>query len=196
MAYLQPQEYVAFGLPADTADAWVAAASAMMDAHCRRTSLLATSYTERFRLGRSQRLQLSYGPVQSVNAVRARYARGREGCGLADIAAVFGLPGEWVSMDAGQLDVDPSSGKVQFVAGLFGLAFTETEITYKAGFATVPDALKVACAQVVRNAQATPGLNVRSARVDTLETQYFSDSLLDEQVRAMLRPFLAERLSR
>ena len=198
MGYLQPAEYLAFGLSADTADAWVSTASAMMEAHCRRPSLLTTSYTERFTLRRgSQSLRLSYGPLQGVSAMRGRYAK----CGvhggleeLAGIATVFGLPGQWTTVDVSTLDVNLPTGEVCFATGLFGLAFAEVEVTYSAGLATVPDAVKVACAQIVRNAQATPGLNVRSSKVDTLQAQYFSDSLVDSQVCALLRPYRAERL--
>ena len=39
MGYLLPAEYAEFGLTAETADAWVTAASAMMEAYCRRPSL-------------------------------------------------------------------------------------------------------------------------------------------------------------
>ena len=39
MGYLLPAEYAAYGLTAETADAWVNAASAMMEAFCRRPSL-------------------------------------------------------------------------------------------------------------------------------------------------------------
>lgn len=196
MGYLQPGEYVAFGLSAETADAWVNAASAMMEAHCRRPSLLVTSYTERLRVGRkTYGVRLSYGPLQSVGAVRARYACSGEDLGLAAVATVFGLPGQWAEVDPATLDLDTVTGEIRFSVGLFGLPFTEVEVTYTAGLASVPDAIKTACAQIVRNAQATPGLNVRSSRMDTLETQYFSDVLLDSQVRALLRPYLAERLS-
>ena len=196
MGYLQPGEYVAFGLSADTADAWVNTASAMMEAHCRRPSLLTTSYTERFTLRRqAQSLRLSYGPVQGVNAVRGRYGKSGASDELAGIATVFGLPGQWATVDVSTLDVNLATGEVCFTPGLFGLAFAEAEVTYSAGLTSVPDAVKVACAQIVRNAQATPGLNVRSSRLDTLQTQYFSDVLLDSQVRALLRPYVAERLS-
>jgi hypothetical protein len=75
-----------------------------------------------------------------------------------------------------------------------GLRYDEAEVTYTAGLTTIPDQLKVACAQVVKNAQATPGLNVKSSRMDTLQTEYFSDSLIDSQVQALLRPYVAERL--
>ena len=193
---MQPGEYVAFGLAADTADAWVNTASAMMEAHCRRPSLLTATYTERLRVGRrTQSVRLSYGPVQGVNAVRVRYGSSADGGGLADIAAVFGLPGQWTDIDSATTDVDLLTGEMRFAPGLFGLSVSEVEVTYTAGVEIVPDALKIACAQVVRNAQATPGLNVRSSRMDTLATEYFSDVLLDTQVRALLRPYVAERLS-
>jgi hypothetical protein len=67
-------------------------------------------------------------------------------------------------------------------------------VTYTAGLATIPDAVKVACAQVVKNAQATPGFNVKASKLDTLQTQYFSGSVIDSQVAALLRPYVAERL--
>ena len=63
-----------------------------------------------------------------------------------------------------------------------------------AGLAVVPPAVKVACAQIVRNAQATPGMNVKSSRMDTLQMQYFSASLLDEQVQMLLRPYVAQKV--
>jgi hypothetical protein len=74
------------------------------------------------------------------------------------------------------------------------MRYTEAEVTYTGGLTTVPTAVQVACAQIVRNAQATPGLNVKSSKMDTLQTQYFSDSLIDSQVKALLRPYVAERL--
>jgi hypothetical protein len=58
----------------------------------------------------------------------------------------------------------------------------------------VPAAVKVACAQIVKNAQATPAMNVRSSKLDTMQMQYFSGVLLDPQVQALLRPYLAQRI--
>jgi hypothetical protein len=62
------------------------------------------------------------------------------------------------------------------------------------GLAVVPPAVKVACAQIVKNAQATPGMNVKSSKMDTLQMQYFSGSLIDPQVQMLLKPYIAERL--
>ncbi len=204
MAYLLPAEYPVYGLSADTADAWVAAASAMMEAFCRRNSLGATSYTERLRVSRPWgSVQLTYGPVTAVTAVQARYTPQPSGCvlgdsgagsGWMDFALTFGLPGQWVTVDPGTALLDTVTGELRLPPNLMGLRYSEAEVTYTAGLATVPVAVKVACAQIVKNAQATPGLNVKSSKLDTLQTQYFSDSLLDVQVQALLRPYVAERM--
>jgi hypothetical protein len=198
MGYLLPAEYAAYGLTAETADAWVNAASAMMEAYCRRPSLLATSYVERLKAGRSSlAVRLSYGPLVSVDSVRARFARrGNENVWAlgADVAAAFCTPGTWTAIDVSTLDVDAVLGEVRLPWNVLGAPYSEVEVTYTAGLAEATVAVKVACAQVVKNAQTTPGLNVRSSRVDTLQMEYFSDSLIDSQVQALLRPYVAERL--
>jgi hypothetical protein len=202
MGYLLPAEYAAYGLTTETADAWVTTASAMMEAYCRRPTLLAASYTERMRVPlRAQTVRLSYGPLISVDAVKAQYVRperDREEWGELALAsafsAAFALPGQWVTVDPATLDLSLPTAEFRFAWNLMGMRYGEAEVTYTAGLATIPDAVKVACAQIVRNAQATPGLNVKSSRMDTLETQYFSDSLIDSQVQALLRPYVAERL--
>ena len=75
-----------------------------------------------------------------------------------------------------------------------GLAFSEIEVVYTAGWATIPDPVKTACAQIVRNAQATPALNVRTGSVDRMQVECFSDALLDSTVRARLAPYVAQKM--
>ena len=197
MAYLEPSEYIAFGLSADTSDAWISAASAMIEADCKRGSLLSTTYVERLRVARMTGcVQLTYGPVSQISALRGRYGvRSTSGEGvLLEWAVAFGSPGQWVTIDPSSCDVDTATGELRLPWNLLGLQFSEVEVTYTGGLQIAPDAVKVACAQIVKNAQATPGLNVRSSKLDTLQTQYFSDSLMDSQVRSLLRPYVAERL--
>lgn len=197
MAYLDPSEYGVYGLDVDTADSWVAAASAMIEAHCRRESLLAMSYTERLRVSRPWgTVQLSYGPTVQVTALKARYApqhERHEGT-LLEYALMFGLPGQWVTLDPTTVVVDSVSHEMQLPFNIMGMHYSEVEVTYTAGLTAAPARVKVACAQIVKNAQSTPGLNVKSSKMDTLQTQYFSDSLLDAQVRSLLRPFVVERM--
>jgi hypothetical protein len=202
MGYLLPAEYAEYGLTADTADAWVTTASAMMEAYCRRPSLMSASYTERMRVPlKAQTVRLSYGPLISVDAVKAQYVRPNHNDELfgelalqSAFAAAFALPGQWVTVDPSTLDVSLPTGEFRFAWNVMGMRYGQAEVTYTAGLTVVPDAVKVACAQIVRNAQSTPGLNVKSSKMDTLQTQYFSDSLIDSQVQALLRPYVAERL--
>ena len=54
--------------------------------------------------------------------------------------------------------------------------------------------MKFACAQIVRNAQATPALNVRSGKLNSMQLDYFSDSLVDQTVRTLLAPYVAQKV--
>ena len=112
----------------------------------------------------------------------------------SDVATAFGLPGTWSDLDPTSVDFHAESGELTLPANVLGLAFSEVEVTYTAGLATLPDTIKVACAQIVRNAQATPALNVRSGRLDQMQLEYFSESLLDETVRSLLAPYVAQKV--
>lgn len=198
MVYLEPGDYVRYGLADDTPDALVAAASALIDAFCRRASLGTTTCVERLRFRRDGRsLQLSYGPVIAVTACRTRLRRVRPGMGvptpLQMDAMTFGLGGSWNTIDAATVTV-AADGEAEVPANLLGVPADEAEITYTAGYETVPVPVQMACAQIVRNAQTTPGLNVRRQQIDALEMDYFSGTLLDEDVRRLLQPYRAARL--
>ena len=92
------------------------------------------------------------------------------------------------------VDVDEAIAELSFPANFLGIDYNEVEVTYTAGLGTLPDAVKTACAQIVKNAQATPAFNVKQTKMDTMQMQYFSDSLLDEQMRTLLRPFVARKV--
>ncbi len=206
MGYLLPTEYATFGLPADTTDDWITMASALIDSYCKRTSLNPTQYEERIRITTgSQTVRLSYLPLVAVApntspliSVQARYARPRRGemfdPAYEQIAWVFGLPGAWSTLNVADVDFVPNTGELTFPYNILGLPYNEVDVVYTAGVATVPYTVQVACAQIVKNAQATPGLNVKSNRIDTMQMSYFSNSLIDPQVAAMLQPYVATML--
>ena len=206
MGYLLPAEYAQYGLTAETTDDWVTMASVMMEAYCRRPSLMVTQYVERMRLtADAQAIRLSYRPLAAAAgaagalvAVRVRYGRPRRG-ELADpfreqIAWAFSVPGSWNDLAVSDVDVNMGTGELTFPENFLGLYYNEVEVTYTSGLVVVPDAVKIACAQMVKNAQATPAMNVKSSRMDTVQMQYFSGSLIDPQVQMLLRPYIAERL--
>ena len=200
MGYLEPGEYVAYGLTAETPDDWVAMASALIEAHCRRPSLLVSGYVERVRLVAGNRtMRLSYGPVSAVTGVRVRYGQARRGeiqaSWLSQVPMAFGLPGSWSVLDLSLVDLDVSTGEVTLGWHVLGLDYNEVEVSYNAGVSVVPVGVKVACAQVVKNAQAMPALNVSRTRMDTMQMQYFSGDLLDVSVRSLLKPYVATKVA-
>ncbi len=198
MSYLDPAEYLLFGLGAETPDALVAAACAMVDAFCRRASLLVMAYVERLRVQRGgQTLRLSNGPLLATGVVTACRVRMRKvdllhATPLQRDAAVFGLSGAWSTVDPAQVAVY-ANGEVELPANVLGVSFDEAEISYQAGYTTVPIAVKIAIAQIVRNAQATPGLNVKRQQVDAMAMEYFAPALLDDEVKRLLQPFVSVR---
>jgi hypothetical protein len=204
--YLQPTEYQTYGLPTDVTDDWVTAASSLIDSHCRRTSLNPTQYTERLRIVEgSQTARLSHLPLAPIApatlpfvSILARYAKPRRGQIVyplqEEVLWAFSLPGAWTTVDPATVDSFADTGELIFPLNILGLPYNEVQVTYTAGLATIPNVVKCACAQIVKNAQATPGLNVKSSKVDTLQLEYFSGSLIDPTVESMLKPWVSVRM--
>ena len=206
MGYLLPTEYVEYGLSVDTSDDLVTTASALMEAFCRRPSLHVTQYVEEVRITTgSQTVRLTYRPLAAAEgaasplvSVRVRYARPRRGEMIdpfrEQVAVAFSAPGSWSNLDPASVDVNLAAGELTFPVNFLGLNYNEAEVTYTSGLVEIPAAVKVACAQIVRNAQATPAMNVKRSRMDTVQMEYFSSALLEDQVQSLLRPYRAERL--
>ena len=208
MNYLAAEEFEGHGLEAATPMGWVAAASALIDAHCRRETLAVAQYTERLRLTKGcNTVRLSYLPLTRVSpapsallSVRGRYAPARRGEAgenadwAAEAMQIFGLPGMWNELDPLKVDLCEATGELSFTVNALGLGFSEVEVTYTAGVAEIPEGVKCACAQIVRNALATPALNVRAGNLDRMHLAYFSDTLLDQTAVALLAPYVAQKV--
>jgi hypothetical protein len=204
--YLQPTEYQTYGLASDVTGDWITAASSLIDTHCRRMSLNPTQYTERLRIvAGSQTARLSYLPLVAVApaalpfvSIQARYTKPRRGQFQypmqEEVAWAFSLPGAWTTVDPNTVDFVAETGELIFPLSVLGLPYNEVEVTYTAGLDPLPAAIPCACAQIVKNAQSTPGLNVKSSKVDTLQLQYFSGALVDATVQSMLKPWVAVRM--
>ncbi|SRR5579883_260608 len=205
MNYLDSSEYETYGLEPTTLASWISAASALMEAHCRRPTLGVAQYKERLRLHGTHRIRLSYLPLSPVPpatspviAARGRYGSARKGEGvdlLAELAHVFALPGTWSTLDVNAIDFDAGTGELSLPLLPLALPYDEVEITYNAGFATIPGALKHACAQIVKNAQATPALNVKRQTISSAALEYFAPSLIDDTVREFLARYVAQKVA-
>jgi len=207
MSYLAASEYETYGLDATTPAALVAAASSMIDGHCRRTSLNVTQYEERIRLAPDRNtVRLTYLPLAPLApatlplvSAQGRYGIPRRGEWpfddlRLDVALTFGLPGVWTAIDVTAIDYFANTGELTLPLNIVGLWFSEVDIVYTAGLSTIPDVVKFACAQVVKNAQSTPALNVESGQIDGLVLQYFSNTLIDQMVSAMLAPYVSQKV--
>ncbi|MGA7110346.1 MAG: hypothetical protein WBV28_00905 [Terracidiphilus sp.] len=206
MVYLEPADYANYGLPLGTTADWITAATALINSFCRRPDLNVNQYTERLRVvGGSRTVHLSYLPLAPLGTassplvtLQARYAKPRRGeladSALTEVVWAFSLPGQWTSIDPSSADFDPSTGELTLPWNVLGLPYNEVMVIYSAGLTTIGDDVKAACAQIVRNAQSTPALNASHAKIDTMQMQYFSSSLVDETVQAWLRPYVASRL--
>jgi hypothetical protein len=207
MNYLSDSEYETYGLESATPESFVAAASSLINMYCRRPTLAIMQFIERIRVvpGRNN-VQLTNLPLAVLTPAtsplvsgRGRYAPPRRGedtamWELAEIALVYALPGTWVDLNVSSFDYFAETGEVSWLGNPLGLAFDEIELTYTAGFAQVPDPVKFACAQLVRNAQATPALNVRAGTLNSMHLEYFSDTLIDSTVQGLLAPYVAQKV--
>ena len=205
MLYLEPSEYEQYGLEPTTSEAMVRAASALIDSLCRRPSLGITQFTERVRVAPgAARARLAYLPLCAAEGasspivqIRVRYGAADQMAGDAlgfDFARAFGLTGSWVDVDITKVECREETGEIILPLQVLGLDYLEAEITYTAGFATVPDTVKLACAQLVRNAEATPALNVRRTTLDSMQMEYFRDSVVDDTITHLVAPYVAMRL--
>src|SRR5579863_3508924 len=141
MTYLSPAEYEAYGLDATTPAAFVAAASSLIDAHCRRTTLGVAQYEERIRMAPDRNtIRLTYIPLSIVApattpivSAQGRYCIPRRGEWpiddlQLDVALMFGLPGLWTQIDAGSIDYFANTGELTFPLNLMGMGFSEVDI--------------------------------------------------------------------
>src|SRR5689334_16302126 len=121
MNYLLATEYESHGLTADTAQAWITSASALIDAHCRRPTLGIAEYSERLRITTgANAVRVSFLPLAPLEPatspivkIRARYGVPRRGDELAvDVAQAFSLPGAWIDLDPAQADYRADTGEI------------------------------------------------------------------------------------
>ncbi len=202
-AYLSAGDYATYGLPATLATAQVVRASAVIDTYCHR-AIAVTSYIERLRLpsGRN-RVLLSYTPTVALAPATIAYtaARGRYGyprraasasqvfpaASILEVSSVFGGPPEWETIDVTAITGDPRTGEVWLPAGIYMAQYTEVEITYTAGYATIPDAVKAACAFIIMaylERAAMAGVKGKG-----ITPPAFDRTLIDRTTGAMLEPY-------
>ena len=173
----------------------------------RRATLGVAQYEERRRIAQGRNsVRVTYVPLtvvapamSAIVSARGRYALPRRGEWpvdelTRDVALTFALPGNWTDINVMSVDVYADTGELSFQLNAVGLGFSEVDVAYTAGLDVIPDKVKVACAQVVRNLQATPALNVSGGTLDRMHLEYFSDTLVDQTVDSLLAPYVAQKV--
>src|SRR3954467_7909617 len=137
MNYISSIEHAQYGLDTATPESWIGAASALIDAHCRRPSLGITQYTERMRIDPQRNLaQLTYLPLaplapatSPIVSARARYSRSQLRRGepanelVSDVAQAFALAGTWIDIDPTFIDLDSNAGQVMLPVNALTLSY-------------------------------------------------------------------------
>jgi hypothetical protein len=164
-------------------------ASSIIDGYCKR-SLAVTSYTERVPLtdyqnmNSYQRGHLSYYPVIDVTLVKGRPLYN------ALTGNIFGPPPFEPINDLSILDIDKNIGN--FICGfnIFGVPYSELEVTYTSGWATIPDAVKTACGMIITQLANNANPNVKTKKDFDFSIEYFGSSMISSEISDLLSPYI------
>jgi hypothetical protein len=144
--------------------------------------------------------------ISPIIGCSGRYGYGRRGsqqiypdlnygANLLQIAAFFGGPPQWTTIDLTMADFDISTGEIWIPAGLYIGQYTEIVTVYNSGFdpLNMPTAVKQACAALIRNFLSRGGgtTGLRSITTSGTANVSFSPDLIDPTIASWLDPFKA-----
>ena len=186
--------YLVIGTDADYCTATLTAslilrASAIIDGYCKR-KITVESYTERIPLTdrndweQGQRGHLSYYPAVEVTALKGRPKYYLTGINF------FGPPTFEDITDLTILDVNPNTGAVWCGYSIFGVPYTELEVTYTSGWATIPDNVKVACGMIIDQLSTAANPNVKAKKDFDSSIEYFGNSRITPEIANLLSEYV------
>lgn len=147
--------------------------------------------------------RLSQWPIARILSGLGRYSYGRRSeqelgtfydVNLLSTMAAFGGPPSWCSFDVPSSSLNPNSGDLWVPAGTLLAYYTDVKMRYVSGWsaAGLPPQIKAACGMIVSALEAAPmGSQIRKFNSGKLTTERFADSVLDQDIRSMLRPYMA-----
>jgi len=147
-------------------------------------------------------------PVMNLQSGVGRYGYGRRSqqisgsfqeMNLLAVVSSFGGPPLWIPWTVTDAGLNRNTGEVWVPAGILLAYYTEVKIWYTSGYsyATLPDQVKFACANVVKALKETglgPNIKNRETR-DGLKSSKFENNIIDANTREMLRPYRARILA-
>jgi hypothetical protein len=147
--------------------------------------------------------RLSQWPVARLLSGIGRYGYGRRSdqelgyfydANLLSTLSAFGGPPVWVPFSTPASSLNPETGDLWVPAGTLLSYYTDVKMRYCAGWsaAGLPPQIKVACAALVDAMAAAPmGPQIRRFNAGKTSIERFADSILDGDIKSMLRPYMA-----
>lgn len=146
---------------------------------------------------------LAYTPIMRLLSGQGRYGYGRRGdaarymvdeFNLLASLTHFGGPPAWESFPLENTGVDPGSGQVWVPAGVMLAYYSEVNLWYVAGwnYASLPDPIKFACAEVVQVTGQLPDMGqVLTYKAGDTSISRAAATVLSDDTRTMIEPYRA-----
>lgn len=144
--------------------------------------------------------RVMHGPVMRLMSIAGRYSFGRRGdfsmpgddiSLLSSIQQFGGMP-VWEAVDPLTANCELDTGEVWVPSGIMNAHYNEVRVHYLAGFqaSALPNAIKQACALLVNALAMVPDLSgVKSYKAGNTAIAKFANSMIDDDVKDLLRPF-------
>lgn len=147
--------------------------------------------------------RLSQWPIARLISGIGRYGYGRRtdqmlgyfyDANLLATLSSFGGPPAWVAFTVAASSLNPDTGDLWVPAGTLLAYYTDVKIRYISGWQAqnLPAQIKTATASIVDALSAAPmGPQIRRFNAGKTQIERFADSVLDPDVKSMLRPYMA-----
>lgn len=152
-------------------------------------------------------VQLGQWPIAKIISGVGRYGYGRrsdqmmgsfDDINMLSMLASFGGPPAWETFEVQASSVSQRDGFVWIPSGILLSYFTDVKLRYIAGWqaSALPAPIKLACAMLAQAIMDQGmGPNVRRFNTGKVDIQKFSATVLDDDVKSILRPYRATILA-
>jgi hypothetical protein len=194
VAFITPEEYAAYGLPATTSEVDVQkATSAIEDEILRPVAVTTFKDLVTFQEDRDV-AQLSFPPIVAITSVRGRLIPTTRGTPInrAFPEQNLFLPADaWTTIAPAAITFTAETGDIWVNTRIGLMSFNELEVTYQGGWATVPEKLKEAVALLVERMCLRPSPDIIAIGLDDVKTTFATSDYIDAEIRRKTTPFKA-----
>lgn len=147
--------------------------------------------------------RLSEWPIAQLQSGLGRYGYGRRldqtlgyfyDANLIATLSAFGGPPAWVPFFVPASSLNPQTGDLWVPAGTLLAYYTDIKVRYVGGWsqASLPPQIKIATATIIDALSAAPmGPQIRRFNAGKTQIERFADTVLDSDIKSMLRPYMA-----